>query len=273
MLPFPLQDSCNIRRIQITNNLEREISLSLSVSRGELKRSKVVKTLAPQETGEVTVELSNISIETPRQLRVPLTILINGLYDIKLQVLAQVVPFTLKLSTSKLLISSDSSLHDRRPAGVVTLSNPFGRPAPFIWVPERPSAGFVMFPSQGQVPPHSELSVVVVLKPEDEDLKPCRFMLTDLGADTADTCQELICRASYKGSACRFGESRTNFGVLTQHAVNRREAVLYNTGAADAYYSIADVKIPFSVRFLGHAWERETRRGREGGREKARGRE
>lgn len=60
--------------------------------------------------------------------------------------------------------------------------------------------------------------------------------------------QELVCRASYKGSACRFGESRTNFGVLTQHAVNRREAVLYNGGSADAYYRISDIKVAFAVR-------------------------
>jgi hypothetical protein len=248
VLPFlPLhQDSVNLKVIKITNNLQRDISLSLSVSRVELKRSKVTKTLAPGETGEAVIDLSSISEETPRQLRVPLTILVNGLYDIKLQILAQVVPFKLTMSTHKLLLSSGSSLHGRRPGSVVVLSNPFGRPAPFVWVPERPNSGFVMHPSQGQVPPHSDLSVVIVLKPEDQDLKPCRFILTDLGAD-ADEGQELICRASYKGSACRFSESRTNFGVLTQHAVNRREAILYNGGTADAYYSISDIKIPFSV--------------------------
>lgn len=243
---FLYQDSVNLKVIKITNNLQRDISLSLSVSRVELKRSKVTKTLAPGETGEAVIDLSSISEETPRQLRVPLTILVNGLYDIKLQILAQVVPFKLTMSTHKLLLSSGSSLHGRRPGSVVVLSNPFGRPAPFVWVPERPNSGFVMHPSQGQVPPHSDLSVVIVLKPEDQDLKPCRFILTDLGADT-DEGQELICRASYKGSACRFSESRTNFGVLTQHAVNRREAILYNGGTADAYYSISDIKIPFSV--------------------------
>ena len=54
--------------------------------------------------------------------------------------------------------------------------------------------------------------------------------------------QIMVCKASFKGSNCKFPESRTLLGALIMHAVNTREAILYNDGATDAFYNVTVVE-------------------------------
>eukprot|EP00056_Hartaetosiga_gracilis_P001206 m.43212 g.43212 ORF g.43212 m.43212 type:complete len:2618 (-) comp10540_c0_seq10:1948-9801(-) len=245
------------RIITIKNHLNEAVVIQAACHREEISVSIASQLVEPQGSTRLAVVLAKITDETPVSLQSHISVIVNKVHTLKIPVQATVVPFSVSLSSNHISLSCGYCVKASRPCSYVTVTNSFGRECFYYWeVYETPkgessqtllTAGgaFAVVPVTGCLGAHADTQVQVSLFPEKYNVGSKYEIVLVL--EGSDEVQRISCQANFAHSKCRFVESRTVFGTISQSSSNNRIAVLTNEGRVDAYFDVKEVNSRFGL--------------------------
>eukprot|EP00055_Hartaetosiga_balthica_P002020 m.2571 g.2571 ORF g.2571 m.2571 type:complete len:2661 (+) comp1841_c0_seq1:140-8122(+) len=249
-------DSVGKRIITIKNPLKTPVIIEAACHRAEFSVSVSSYMVEPQSSTEISIVLSKISEEAPLILQSHVSVIVNKVHCLKIPVHARIVPFSITLSSDRINLSCGYCVKASRPCSYVTVSNSFGRECFYYWEVYETLKGdkkrsvlqdgaFQVVPAQGSLGAHADTQVQVNLYPDKYTVgSQYEIQLVLEGSSDVKTIK---CQANFDHSKCRFMESRTVFGTISQSSSNSRVAVLTNEGRVDAYFTVKNVHSRFGL--------------------------
>ncbi|KAM3585737.1 uncharacterized protein V6R79_025810 [Siganus canaliculatus] len=232
-----VQSVC-VQELELINHLSVFVWVQLEVDCPELQGSSPLSHVLPPHSHN-TLHLMFQSNQLGPFYR-SVSYSMNQQHPGQILVQAQVVPFALELSTTRLVLHPTATLlaHSGYRSSV-TLRNRHNHAAEFTWRPVVTERGilFSIRPASGTVEPYSDLDCEVVWHPSFYAPLEGDF---DLCVHEGNT-QRLHCVAKVRPTSVQLAEEQITFRSVPLNMSSVRTAVLHNTGQSHAYFQVVDV--------------------------------